>query len=312
MDLRQLRTFVNVAELGRFSLASRRMRIAQPALSRQIKLLEEELNARLFERNSRGVTLTQAGVTFLEHAQTILRQVDKARSSVGENTGTIAGNVTFGMPQSAGVILAVRLIERFRTSYPSVTLQMIEGIGSMIHDWMLNGQLDVGVIYDPEMTGHLETEPLWSEDLHLVGPARVFGQEETISFGEASDLELALPAMGNGLRGLVERYASRAGITLNTVIEADAQRVQQELAMRGTAYTILPRASVEESIRSGKLSAARIVSPNIPRVLALAYSSERPISPAAQLLGEMISTLAAELVADPNCPDLQTPVRKGR
>jgi LysR family nitrogen assimilation transcriptional regulator len=302
---------VNVAKLGRFSLASRRMRIAQPALSRQIRLLEEELNAQLFQRSSRGVTLTQAGKTFLEHAQSILRQVEKARSSVGERTGIITGNGTFGMPQSAGVILAVRLIERFRTDYPMVTLQMIEGIGSMIHEWMLNGQLDVGVIYDPEVTGHLETKPLWSEDLHLVGPAGAFGGKETISFSEAAVLELALPAMGNGLRGLVERYASRAGINLNTVIEADAQRIQQELAMRGTAYTILPRASVEDSIRNSKLSAVRIVSPNIPRVLALAYSSERPITPAARLLGEMISTLATELVADPNCPDLQTPERKG-
>jgi DNA-binding transcriptional LysR family regulator len=287
------------------------MRIAQPALSRQIRLLEEELNTLLFQRSSRGVTLTQAGKTFLEHAQNILRQVEKARSSVGERTGTITGNVTFGMPQSAGVILAVLLIERFRTGYPKVTLQMIEGIGSMIHEWMLNGKLDVGVIYDPEVTGYLETKPLWSEDLHLVGPAGAFGGKKTISFSEAAVLELALPAMGNGLRGLVERYASRADINLNTVVEADAQRIQQELAMRGTAYTILPRASVEDSIRNGKLSAVRIVSPNIPRVLALTYSSERPITPAARLLGEMISTLAAELVADPKCPDLQTPERKG-
>lgn len=308
MDIRQLRTFVNVAELGRFSLASRRMRIAQPALSRQIKLLEEELNARLFERNSRGVKLTRAGEVFLEHAQSILHQLEKARSSVEESAGTIAGNVVFGMPQSAGVILAARLIERFRAGYPMVTLQMIEGIGSMIHDWMLNGRLDVGVIYDPVDTGHLATEPLWSEDLHLVGPAGAFGDKETIAFSDVATHDLALPAMGNGLRGVAERYAGKAGIKLKTVIEADAQRIQQELAMRGTAYTILPRASVEDSIQSGKLSAVRIVNPSIPRVLALAYSSERPISAAARLLGQMISDLAAELVADPKCPDLQAPL----
>lgn len=307
MDIRQLRTFVHIAELGSFSLAAQRLRIAQPALSRQIRLLEEELDARLFNRNSRGVSLTAVGTTFLEHAQGILRQLEKARSSVASEAKEISGHVVFGMPQSAGVILAVPLIEKFRAEHPLVTLQLIEAVGSMVHDWMTNGRLDVGVIYNPDISGQLSTQALWSEDLHLVGHANAFAPHEEVPFAIAARKELALPAMGNGLRGLVERYARHADLELNTVVEADAQRIQQELARLGLIYTILPRASVAPQIEAGTLSAARIVEPVIPRTLSLAYPADRPNAPAAVLLGDMIAKIAEELVADPTRTDFQAP-----
>lgn len=312
MDIRQLKTLVHVAELGSFSRAAKRLRIAQPALSRHIRMLESELDASLFERNSRGVKLTDSGKMFLQHASTILRQLESARASVAQSSRTISGHVDFGMPQSAGVLLAVPLIERFRISYPQVSLRLVEGVGSIVHDWMVNAQLDVGVIYNPDGSSQLMTQPLWTEDLHVVGPPSMFRRGETISFAKAAAREFTLPAMGNGLRGLVESYARELNVTLKILIEADAQRIQKDLAQRGTACTILPRASVEEDIRIGKLSSARIVEPVIPRTLALALPSDRPVSRAGRRLGRMIAEIATELVDDASRPDLYQPESSGR
>lgn len=307
MDIRQLKTFVHVAELGSFSLAAKRLRIAQPALSRQIRLLELELQSSLFDRSVRGVTLTHSGKVLIKHATAILKQIETARASVTDSSNKISGHVVFGMPQSAGILLAVPLIERIRASYPLVTLRMIEGVGSIVHDWMVDGPLDLGVIYNPDGSSQLLTQPLWTEDLHVIGPPGMFQRGETIAFAKLSGLVVTLPAMGNGLRGLVETYAQKHKVDLKILIEADAQRIQKELASLGTACTILPRASVEEDIRLEKLSAARIVDPAIPRTLALAFPSDRPVSPAGRMLGEMICAIARELVEDRTQPDLYLP-----
>ena len=307
MDLRQLKTFVHVAELGSFSLASKRLKIAQPALSRQIRLLETELQSSLFKRHSKGASLTHSGRILLKHATAILKQIETAKVSVADSRNKISGHVIFGMPQSAGILLAVPLIERFRASYPLVTLRMIEGVGSIVHEWMIDGMLDLGVIYNPSGTNQLSTKPLWTEDLHVVGPHGMFQRGETIAFAKLAKLDITLPSMGNGLRGLVETYAQKHKVHLKILIEADAQRIQKELASIGTACTVLPRASVEDDLRLDRLSAARIIDPVIPRTLALALPTDRPTSAAGRKLGEMICVIARELAEDLSQPDLYLP-----
>ena len=109
MDIRQLRTFVHVAELGSFSKAADRLHIAQPALSRQIRLLESELKAALFIRHGRGVRLTDAGTLFLDRASGILRQIEQARADVAAEAGDVSGEVSIGVPPSVGIVLTGHL-----------------------------------------------------------------------------------------------------------------------------------------------------------------------------------------------------------
>jgi LysR family transcriptional regulator, nitrogen assimilation regulatory protein len=125
MDLRQLTTFTQVADLGSLSKAAERLRIAQPALSRQIRLLEEELKVALFTRHGRGMELTSAGEMLRARASSILRQVEETRADLMQEAGAVRGRVVFGMPPTVGDVLATRLIERFLGLYPEVTLRAV-------------------------------------------------------------------------------------------------------------------------------------------------------------------------------------------
>jgi len=120
MDLKQLNTFVQVAELGSLSKAADRLHIAQPALSRQVRMLEEELKVRLFSRHGRGMVLTESGNLLLSRATAILRQIEEIRADLTEQAGAIRGKVVLGTPPTVGDVLAARLAERFMTQYPEV------------------------------------------------------------------------------------------------------------------------------------------------------------------------------------------------
>jgi DNA-binding transcriptional LysR family regulator len=312
MDIRQLRTFVHVAELGSFSKASERLNIAQPALSRQIRLLESELKAQLLLRHGRGVTLTGAGGVFLDRAAGILRQIEQARADVAAEAGDVAGQVSIGLPPSVGLILTGPLAEDFRRTYPKVKLKIVEGVGAFVHEWMVGGRLDVGVLYQPGSSRHLETMPLWSEDLHLFASAgEGLDPTKPVPLADLSRYPLILPSPGHGLRGLLERHAARHEVELRVEIEADAMRIQIDLAARGLGYSVLPFAPVAAEVRNGQISAAPITGPAIPRRVVLAYPADRPVSRAARLLGSRLTGVVKRMMAagewpgiNPECPEL--------
>ena len=312
MDLRQLRTFIHVAELGSFSKAAERLRIAQPALSRQIRLLEAELRVQLLVRHGRGVRLTDAGALFLDRASGILRQIEQTRADVAAEAGDVSGEVSIGMPPSVGFVLTGPLVASFRRSYPKVRLKVVEGVGGFVHEWMMGGKLDVAILYEPSSTRHLEVSPMWSECLYLVGSAQsALTEAAPVPFADLEEVPLILPSAGHGLRGLLERQAARTDMPLSIEIEADAMRIQKDLTARGLGFTVLPLASVKPEVEAGLLSAAPIVAPAVPRRVIRAFPADRPVSRAARLLGEDLVSVVRRLVAagewpglEPETPDL--------
>ena len=110
MDLKQLEYFMHVAEFGSFTHASRYLKVAQPALSRQVRTLEVELRQTLFARNGRGVTLTQAGQRLLEHARGIVQQVQRARLDLEQQRGALSGRLVIGLPPSVSRVLTGPLL----------------------------------------------------------------------------------------------------------------------------------------------------------------------------------------------------------
>ena len=123
MDVPQLRTILYVAELGSLSKAADRLRIAQPALSRQVRLLEEELGIRLFDRHGRGMEVTEAGKEVLRHAQRIMQELDEIRATVADEDAPLRGHVSIGMPPTVSDILSVPLVSAFQARHPEAKLQ---------------------------------------------------------------------------------------------------------------------------------------------------------------------------------------------
>eukprot|EP01031_Cornospumella_fuschlensis_P052684 gene52684-64379_t len=142
MDLKQLEYFVRVAELGSFTRASIALDIAQPALSRQIRLLEVELHQSLLTRNGRGALPTEAGNLLLKHGRGILHQVEVAREELGAVRGALAGRVSIGLPPSLSRLITVPLTRAFRQQLPQAHLTLTEGFSVVMYEGLRGGNLD--------------------------------------------------------------------------------------------------------------------------------------------------------------------------
>ena len=144
MDLRQLEYFVRVAELGSFTRAAQVLDVAQPALSRQVRLLEVELRQNLLLRNGRGVTTTEAGRLLLEHGRGILHQVERAREDLGRVGGSPSGRVAVGLPPTVARMMTVELTREFRRRLPHAALSISEGLSVSMQERLIAGRTQSG------------------------------------------------------------------------------------------------------------------------------------------------------------------------
>ena len=170
MDLRQLEYFVAVTEQGSFSRAAATLNLAQPSVSRQIALLEEELGQRLLERTGRGVTPTPAGQALLAHARVMLDARHKPWRISRRCTRSRWGRVVVGMSNRVAMGLSVPLIREFRQRLPNALLSVVEGLSLSLRDGMIAGRIDLGLLFDPAPTPLLSYEPLMRERMVLVAP----------------------------------------------------------------------------------------------------------------------------------------------
>jgi LysR family nitrogen assimilation transcriptional regulator len=206
VDLKQLEYFVHVADLGSFTRASAFLRVAQPALSRQIRTLEVELRQTLFERNGRGVTLTEAGKRLLAHGRGILQQVDRARQDMEDQRGAASGHLSVGMPPSVSRALTAPLVAAFRARFPKATLTVVEGLSTYMLEWLQIGRIDCAVVYNVVPSPLIDLLPVLDEALYLVS-ARQPGQAlvgDPLPLAELSGLELVMPSRPHSIRMLLE------------------------------------------------------------------------------------------------------------
>ena len=299
MDLKQLNTFVKVAELGSLSKAALRLRIAQPALSRQVRMLEEELKVTLFSRHGRGMVLTEIGDMLLSRSISILRQVEEMRADVSEQANAIRGKIVVGMPPTVGDVLAARLATRFISTYPEVTLKIVPAFSDYLLEWLQRGDLDIAILYAQDKPQDLITEPLLVENLFLVGgSAAKLDIHRPVTFAEIAKQKLVLPGPNHSLRVLIEREAEKMGVPLNVPIEADALQTLKDMVRRGHAVTILPYASIHEEVAEGKLTAAPIVEPPLSRKLVLALPIGRHPSNAVAQFSKDLRKEVTQMVQD--------------
>ena len=206
MDLKQLEYFVHVAELGSFPRASTFLRVAQPALSRQIRALEVELRQTLFERNGRGVTLTEPGKRLLAHGRGILQQVERARQDMEDERGAISGHLAVGMPPSVSRALTAPLVAAFRARFPKATLTVVEGLSTYMLEWLQIGRIDCAVVYNVTPSPAIDLLPVLDEVLYLVS-ARTPGQPlmgPPLPLAELGGRELVMPSRPHSIRMLLE------------------------------------------------------------------------------------------------------------
>ena len=290
MDLKQLEYFVRVAELGSFTRASMALNVAQPALSRQVRLLEVELRQNLLVRNGRGATPTEAGKLLLAHGRGILHQVERAREELGRVRGALAGRVAIGLPPSLARVLTVPLTRAFRAQLPEASLSISEALSVTMLEWLTTGRLDIAVLYNAQPASEIEIHPLRDEELLLVEPRPPGLSEDPptpISLREVAEMPLVIPSRPNAIRMQVETEMANIGCRPTVALEIDGVSAILDLVADGAGAALLSRNAVSSSIRP---SAYRIrsVNPQLKTRLCLATSSQRPATLTQQKTLELI------------------------
>lgn len=291
MDLRQLEYFVNVVDLGGFSRAGRVLGIAQPAISRQIRSLEVELRQSLLMRNGRGAAPTEAGKRLLEHARGILQQVDRARREVDETKDAPVGHVVVGLPPTVARHTTLPVVRDFRQRYPGASLAIVEGLSATIHEWLLVGRVDVGVVYNAVASPAIDMRPLAEEPLCLISARPKTRVARTLRLRELPLHPLIIPSRPNAIRMLVETQLAILGLRPNVVMEIDAVPAILELVAEGHGNAVLsPRALVNVDAARA-LHARPIVQPRLLSKLAVVTSAQRPSTPIQQRTIELIERI---------------------
>jgi LysR family nitrogen assimilation transcriptional regulator len=297
MELSQLRTLIQVAELGSLSKAADRMHIAQPALSRQMRMLEAELGVRLFARHGRGMVLTEQGREILKHATRVMAELEEIRAAASDAGTPLTGRIAIGFPPTVADIISVPLVAAFGKAHPQAELRLVGAYTGYLLDWLHRGEIDVAVLYDPHSARSLRSQPLLLENLFLIGPPEAgFSSARAIAFKELDGKRMLLPSTRHGLRTIVENCATEAHIALNVAVEADSYATLKDLVRHGHGWTILPLAPIHDDIASGRLTAAPLVDPVPVRRLVLSYPADRPVPRLARFAGEAIGAIVSDQV----------------
>ncbi len=298
MDLKQLEYFVRVAELGSFTRAAQALNVAQPALSRQVRLLEVELRQNLLVRNGRGATPTQAGQLLLEHGRGILHQVERAQEELGRVRSGLSGRVALGMPPSVARVLTVPLTRAFRQRMPEAQLSISEGLSTAMQENLQNGRLDIAVLYNPNPASGIEHTPLVREELLLVQPRPPGLQEDPppppIPLREVALLPLVIPTRPNAIRMHVESEMAAIGCRPHIALEIDGVSAILDLVADGAGCAILSRNAVMRSVRPSAFAVRPVSEPALTIALTTAVSSLRPTTLTQQATLALITEVAKE------------------
>lgn len=299
MDVRQLRYFVNVVEAGSFTAASHQLRIAQPSLSQHVIALEKELGIKLLEREARGVRLTTSGSTFLEHARTVLRDLERAREAVAATGTDIVGRVAIGLPTTVAPFFATPLMQAALASLPNVTLHLVESHSGFLREWLDMFRLDVALLFNVSDAEGLELTPLIAEDLHVISPGGAAKQSKQIALREIPKLDLIMASSSHDLRKTLDNSVLLAsGQPLHVKAEVDSLFTIKQMVAAGLGHTVLPLATVRSEVAGGILAARRIVRPRIERQTAMACVSRRPKTRAQVAVAGLILQVSKRLIAE--------------
>ena len=303
MDLKQLEYFVRVAEMGSFTRAALALDVAQPALSRQVRLLEVELRQNLLTRNGRGAVPTEAGKLLLAHGRGILHQVERAKEELGRVRGALAGRVAVGMPPSLARLLTVPLTRAFRQQMPDATISICEGLSVALQESLVNGRLDIAVLHNAQASPEIDTTPLQDEDLFLV-QLRPPGLHDhpmpgPIALRDVASLPLVIPSRPNAIRMQVESEMANIGCRPQIALEIDGVSAILDLVADGAGSAVLSRHAVANSVRPSVYTLRAIDEPPLRTKVSLATSSLRP-STLTQRATLQLILQTAELVLRPD------------
>lgn len=296
MELRQLRYFIRVVELGSMGRAAADLGVVTSALSQQISRLEGELSARLLQRTTTGVVPTDAGVAFWRQAQLALRHVDEAARAAQH--ARLSGHVSVGLAPSTASVLALPLMSGLRARYPDIRLHLVESLSGNLATMLNARQLDLAVLFETEAAQRWSATPLLDERLFVVGSPQLTGMPrgKQVRLKEIGALPLIMPSGTHGLRAIVATAFARAKCEPNIVADIDGLAILMDAVQAGLAATIQPGAATSR-LPANVVRLVQVADAGVRRRNLLASLSDDELSPAALATRVVLTDVVRELVA---------------
>lgn len=301
MNIRRLKSFITIVDMGSITRAADALHIAQPALSQQLVALEEHFQRQLLIRSQQGVVPTEAGKVLYGHANAMLRQFGQAEVDVLSAGQSLSGRVSIGLASfSAAANLAVPLLNEMRLRHPGILLHLVESVGQAYSELIANGRLEMALLHGRGGIKGLHYEPLLEESFCLVARADVdFDADDGgIRVNQLVGLPLLLPPAYNFVRRAIDEAFYQHHQSLNVVGELEAVNSIARAVYAGLGCTIMPKA-IAEQIQAGSPNVVirTIRAPVISQTLSLCISDRTPLSEPAAAVRELLLELTAGLTS---------------
>jgi LysR family transcriptional regulator, transcription activator of glutamate synthase operon len=291
VELRQLRSVEAVARHRHFTRAAEELHVAQSALSHQIRRLEEELGTPLFERTSRRVTPTEAGLAIAARARRVLAEVDGAREEVDELRGVLRGRIWIGPLLPAGDLDVPGLLVRFRQAHPGVEVGLREGIAAEMLRLLAADELDAAFcLLAGEIPDELAIEPLSHDEVVAAFAPDRAPAAPHVTVADLAQHQIIAPRRGSAITTVLDQRFADAGEPLRLALESGDPFLLRSLAARGFATAILPRSL---TALEGPALEVRSLHPAVQLPVALVWRRERKAPPAARTFIEFVRREAA-------------------
>lgn len=300
MELRQIRYFVRVVELGSITRAALDMGVAQSAVSLQISQLESELSVRLLQRHSRGISATDAGNAFLREAYVILRHTERAICNSQQSR--LMGAVTVGLAPASAPVISLPFLRAMHEQCPGIRLHLVESLSGHLTSMLDSRQLDIAILFNPKQSVHWNVMPLLKQKLYLISRHDAIPPHATsgrLRVHHLKNIPLLLPTRSHGLRSMIDAACVRAGFEPQIRAEIDSLPILMDAVYNGFGATVQPWAAMGRYADSlDTLHLAEILDPQLRHTNSLCSLYDDELSGAAlrtrAVLKECITSLVSQ------------------
>lgn len=306
MNTKQLHYFLITAEKNSITAAARELDVAQPAISLQLANLEHELKTKLFERDFRGVRLTESGNRFKKHAETILQQIQVAKTDLNADKDDYRGTVVVGMNQEVCNVLAIELLTEIEHRFPNIELQVRIGPSYIVDDWLQEGAVDIAIGYQQSQASSASKSILLlREELFLIiarqpkNPAYCeLAHYGSIPFIELRHYDIFLPDEKDALSDLLYQQAKNFGITLKNKKTFGQLMTTLHYVTQGYGLAILPSCAVFHLLPTNQIRAVPIIQPELERDVFIQVAAGKNDDGVTSMAVELIRQTSANVHAN--------------
>ena len=296
MDTQNLKAFLLVAETGSFSLAAQKLHLTQPAVSKRVAQLEEQLATELFDRIGRNVSVTEAGQALLPHAQAVQQELQAAEQSIRDLEGGVAGDLRLATSHHIGLHRLPPLLSYFSTTFPDVTIDIDFMDSEQAYELVMQGSAELAVVtLAPTSEASIITLPVWQDPLDFMAHKdHALVHAAQVDLNALSQHPAILPGLNTYTGQIVKRLFDQHGLPLQVSMATNYLETIRMMASVGLGWTVLPR-----SMRDDSLTTLKVGEDRIERTLGIVYHRRRSLSRAARAFMDALTALG-DMKAEPN------------